>query len=494
MSESFEQLKPFLARRRGLAHINSILSYDLETTAPSKALEEEADLINYLETEMAKISQEEDFIAAVRKAKEDKTLNRRQKEVVDSLYENIEFFEKVDMETYGGWMGALSKSNEVWREAKNKDDFGLFLPYWEKTIDASKEMAKLRRKRDHASLYDACLNYYEKGLTSAELDSIFAPLKDFLVTNLPKVLEKQREVPLPKIPMVDEDKQRHFSIDVLKLIGYDLDRGVLRESMHPFSDSLAKNDARVTTKILENDFRSNLFSVIHEGGHAIEFQNFGEEQYDDYSAGLASCSICETHSRFYENIIGRSENFAKPLQKLCQKHFGSPFYFLDRKGFNRLVNDVEPGLIRTEADEFTYCLHIIIRYEVERDLINGLLAPKDVPLVWSRKYRDYLGVNVNNDRDGVLQDVHWSGGSFGYFPTYALGNMYGAMILKRIKEDLPFDALLQKGELLPIREWFAKNDFPYDYLPAKEWIKQVTGRDFDPNDYIEYLREKYLHE
>ena len=494
MSESFEELRPFLERRRRLAHLSSLLGYDVATTAPKKALEEEYELINYFGAELSELSKDKDFIAAAKKAKADPSLNERQKEVVDAICRDIEFFEKVDLDTYGEWVSTISKTAEAWREAKEKDDFISYLPYWEKEIEVMRKKAALWKKPEHVTLYDGCLDHFEKGLTTETLDRIFPPLKDFLVSALPEVLKKQEATPLPKIPFANADKQKHFSVDLLKLIGYDLDRGAIRESMHPFSDCVARNDARITTKIVESDFRSNLFSVIHEGGHAIEFQNFGAAQYDDFSEGLASCAICETHSRFYENIIGRSKNFAKPLQKLCQKHFGSPFYFLTRDSFFRLINDVKPDLIRTEADEFTYCLHIIIRYEIERDLINGDLLAKDAPLAWSKKYRDYLGVNVPNDRDGILQDVHWSEGLFGYFPTYALGNMYGAMILRRIKEELPFDKLLSTGDLLPIREWFAKNDFVYDYLPADEWLRRITGKEFDPNDYIEYLKEKFLDE
>ena len=258
MSDSFDALRPYLKRRDRLYHIISLLNYDLSTATPQAGLSDQGELVNSLAGEAAAIYKEPSFIEAVKKAHEANDLNRRQKAVVDKLYEEIEFYEKVDLETYMGWMEAISKSNEIWRSAKANNDFALFLPYWEKAVAAAKEMALVRKKDIHKSLYDVCLDQYEKGLTSEKLDAIFAPLKDFLVSSLPLVLEKQERVPLVKIPFIKADRQRAFSYDVINLIGYDLNRGVMRESMHPFTDCPAKDDVRITTRILEEDFRSNL--------------------------------------------------------------------------------------------------------------------------------------------------------------------------------------------------------------------------------------------
>lgn len=488
MSKAFDNLIPFLKKRRSLHYLNSILNYDISTTCPKKSIEAETDLmLNFMEEE-ARLMQDPDFIKAIKEANLDKDLNFRQRAVVDALYEDVSFFEKVDVETYSSWMKDIHKCEEVWREAKENNDFASYLPYWEKAISATREMAKVRRKEEK-TLYDVLLNQYERGNDEGFIDSIFGPLKDFLVKKLPLVLKRQNRFKVPEVVPMDFDLQRKMSVDVLKRIGYDLDRGALRESMHPFSDSLSINDARITTN-LSDDFRDNLYSVIHEGGHAIEFQNFGEEQYEDYSEMLASSAICETHSRFYENILGRSDAFLKGFYR----DYNERYLHLDISDdeFVRMVRVVTPSLIRTESDEFTYCLHIIIRYEIERDLINGVLSPKDAPKVWNRKYKDYLGVEVPNDALGILQDIHWASGLFGYFPSYALGNIYGSMILKRMEKELSLDDLLFEGNLIPIREWFAENDFRFDCLPPREWLKKVSGNDVDVNCFTSYLASRYL--
>ena len=488
---AFDALRPFLKKERDLMQLISILNYDIQTITPKKGIESESELLSFYASRVAEIHKDPAFLAALKEAKQDPSLNDRQKEVVRSLSKEAEFMEKVSIEEYSSWNEALQKSNEVWRIAKENNDYALYLPYWKKAIEASREMVKRRAKDPSAPLYETCLDLYEEGSSSAAIDAVFNPLKEYLVSRLPEVLARQESKPKVKIPFVHADKQRHFNYDLLALIGFDLEGGSISESMHPFTDFFSENDSRITTEIDENDYRGNLFSVIHEGGHAIEFQNLGRAQHEDFSAGLASSAICETHSRFYENILGRSDAFAYPLQKLCQKHFGSPFYFMKHDQFLASLNEVKPNLIRCDADEFTYCLHIIIRYEIEKEIMNGTLSAEDAPLLWNKKYKEYLGLDVPSDKMGILQDVHWSDGSFGYFPSYALGNLYGAMIYNKMKEELDIDSLLRNGNLLPIRAWFAENDFPYNYLPAGKWLKKVTGRELDIQDFIQYLDGKY---
>ncbi|MCR5078724.1 MAG: methyltransferase domain-containing protein [Bacilli bacterium] len=489
MSEAFERLKPFLRKRRSLNYLISILNYDISTTCPRKSIEDENDLMLTYVEESAELMQNKEFVEAIRLANDDPSLNFRQRAVVDNLYEEVSFFDKVDIKTYSAWQKDIHKCDEMWRSAKENNDFASFLPYWEKAIEATREMAKVRQKGEK-TLYDVLLNQYERGNNSEIIDSIFNPLKEFLVKKLPEVLRIQAEHEIPKVAPMDKDLQRKMSIDVLNRIGYDLDRGALRETMHPFSDSLSKNDARITTN-LSDDFRDNLYSVIHEAGHAIEFQWFGDEQYEDYSEMLASSAICETHSRFYENILGRSEPFLKGFYR----DYNDKYLHLDvsEDDFVRMVRVVEPSLIRTESDEFTYCLHIIIRYEIEKELINGTLKPMDAPKVWNKKYKEYLGVDVPSFSMGILQDIHWASGLFGYFPSYALGNIYGAMIFERMEDELPMDELLLKGDLVPIREWFAQNDFRYDCLPPRVWLRKVTGSDIEVNAFIDYLSKRYLN-
>lgn len=213
--------------------------------------------------------------------------------------------------------------------------------------------------------------------------------------------------------------------------------------------------------------------------------------YEYHVENLATAAICETHSRFYENIIGRSKAFMPPLQKDAAETLDPEIANIPPEDFYRLMNQIQPWLIRCEADELSYCLHIIIRYEIEKDLINGKIDCKDVPAIWKQKYHDYLGVEVTDDKDGCMQDTHWSEALWGYFPSYALGNLYGAMIKEKMEESMNLDELISSGHIEKIVEWMRNNDICYDYLKPGDWIRKVTGKDITAEPYIRYLKEKF---
>ena len=489
---AMEQLKPYLEKRDRLKHLLSIISFDVETKAPEKAIEAQNDLLSYYGAELAGINQDETFIALVKKAKEEGGLNDAETLLIDDFLFDISYMEKLPIEKYIEWDKAMSKCMEVWKKAKVANDWNTVVPYFEKLVEIKREEALLLAEPFHKTKYDAFLSQYEKGQTEEDVDAIFIPLKKFLIENLPHVLEKQKQAKLPPILPHSVDEQAHLSIGLLKAIGYDLSRGAIGETEHPFSDSIARDDARVTTHYYEEDWRSSMYSVIHEGGHAIQFQNWPAYQYENHVDGRASSALCETHSRFYENIVGRSKEFAKTLLNLCKTHLKGEFLSMNEEEFFNAVNQVTRSLVRTESDEYTYCLHIIIRYELERDLVNGKIEVKDLRDAWNAKYKEYLGIEVPNDTLGILQDVHWYGGSFGYFPSYALGNLYGAQIVAKMKQTLDFDGILASGDLTPILDWLRENDFAYDYLNPKDWIKKVTGQDMNPRYFTEYLAKKFF--
>ena len=491
-NEAIKKLQPFFDKKERLGHLLGIISYDVETCAPDKAIEKQNELLSFYGAEYASISKDPEFIKLVKEAKELGNLNEAEALLIDDLLFNISIMEKIPIEKYIEWNLAISKCNEVWKKAKNASDFNMVLPYLKKVVDIKREQTALYRLPFHKTPYDAFLSEYEKGQTEEYVDSIFNPLKKFLIDNLDKVLENQARHKVPPIAFVSRDEQAHFSDDVMNLINYDLTRGALRETEHPFTNDLARDDIRITTHNHEDDWRRSLYSVIHEAGHAIQFQNWPDYQYDNHVNGRATSALCETHSRFYENIIGRNKNFTPHLLKLAQKNFAKDFLKMDEEEFYQSVNQVTRSLIRCDSDEYTYCLHIIIRYELEKDLINGVLEVEDLPAAWNKKYQDYLGVLPPNDAMGVLQDTHWYGGSFGYFPSYALGNLYGAQILNYMKKDLDFDGLLKKGDLKPILNWLKEKDFAYDYLDPKDWIVKVTGEEMNPEYFIAYLKEKFF--
>ena len=491
-NEAIKKLAPFFEKRERLAHLLGIINFDVETCAPEKAIEKQNELLSFYSAEYASISKDPEFIALVKEAKELGELNDAEELLIDDLLYDISIMEKIPIEKYIEWDVATAKCTEMWKKAKNASDWNIVLPYFKKVVEIYKEQSELYHLPFHKTPYDSFLSLFEKGQTEEDVDRIFEPLKKFLIDNLQRVLDKQAQSPIPPIKFHSRDEQAHLSIDLLKAINYDLSRGVLRETEHPFTNDLARDDCRVTTHYHEEDWRSSMYSVIHEGGHALQFQNWPDYQFDNHVNGRASSALCETHSRFYENIIGRNRLFTPTLLKLCRNNLGKEFLDMDEETFYQSVNQVTRSLIRCDSDEYTYCLHIILRYELERDLINGKLTVEDLPQAWNKKYEEYLGITPPNDANGVMQDVHWYSGAFGYFPSYALGNLYGAQILHCMKKELPFDELLTKGDLLPILKWFKEKDFAYDYLNPKDWIIKVTGEEMNPKYFIDYLKDKFF--
>jgi carboxypeptidase Taq len=316
-------------------------------------------------------------------------------------------------------------------------------------------------------------------------------LKAKLIDLLKTAKKRQSAYSFPILKAYPVDRQEQLGRKMLETIHYDMAGGALMVSAHPFSNDNHQHDARLTTKYLLEDWRSNVFTCLHEGGHCLEFQNKPEAMYDSYVESVATAAICETHSRFYENIIGRSEAFMPIVKKACAETLDPGFDYMSITDFTHLMNKIEPWLIRCEADELSYCLHIIIRYEIEKDLINGKIECADVPAIWNKKYKDYLGVDVPNDKDGCMQDTHWSEALWGYFPSYALGNIYGAMIRERMEKEIDLNEKIANNDFGTILDWFRKNDFAYDWMKPNDWIIKVAGKPLTAEPYIAYLSEKF---
>ena len=487
----FEALKPYLEKTRRLHYLTNVLYYDIATSSPSKTIADESDMLAYYDSQSASFAQETSFKSLVKRGLEEDNLTNYEKALFLALEQEIALMEKMSLNDYSSMKKAFNKSNEMWRIYRPKDDFASWLPYWEECVKWARIEAKAMMKDGMKTPYDALLDHYEAGETVDYLDSLFTPIKKAIMKLLPIAISKEAAHPTPKIKPYSVGSQVKLSYDLLNLIHYDLEGGCLRTSAHPFSADLSRFDARLTTKYNVNDYRSNMFTILHEGGHCLQFQNKSEEEYEFFVESLASAANCETHSRFYENLIGRSEEFAPILKKLVSKDLDPGFAYMSDDDFYRSINKVEPGLIRTEADELTYTLHIIIRYEIERDLINEKIECKDVPAIWKEKYKAYLGVDVPNDKDGCMQDIHWTDAEFGYFPSYALGNIYGAMIREKMSEEIGLLDLIREGRMAEILSWFKDNDFAYDYLPPRVWIKKVTGKEASPTAFINYLNAKF---
>lgn len=290
-----------------------------------------------------------------------------------------------------------------------------------------------------------------------------------------------------------KEKQREFSLEVLKILQYDFDAGRLDETVHPFATGLNPKDVRVTTKYDEKDFRTAVFGTIHECGHALYEQNISESLINTPLCDGASMGIHESQSLFYENMVGRHPSFWKANYDLLKQNSNGQFDQVSLEDFYRAINVAGPSLIRIEADEMTYALHIILRYEIEKELINGTIQVKDLPQIWNDKMEEYLGIRPNNDAEGVLQDVHWAGGAFGYFPSYALGYIYSAQMKHAMDKDIPnFGELLEQNNLKPINEWLTKNVHQHGMMKKPiEIMKDITGEGLNSSYLVKYLRDKY---
>ena len=378
-----------------------------------------------------------------------------------------------------------------WLKAKKEDDFSLFRDSFAKVIENARR-AVLLRDEQGATVYDTLLDDYEKGGNIRQMDAFFDALKERIIPLVRRIAEEGKPIREDFMSRrVSIPLQEDFSRRLLELEGLKKSRLVLMTTEHPFTDHYGDKDVRVTTHYYEDNFISNIFSTLHEGGHALFMQNEPEELYREHASDRMSSAMHECISRFYENIIGRSEAFIHYLHPVLTEITGETFADVGERELYEAVNVARPGLIRMEADELTYCLHILVRYELEKAFVNGEITVDEIPELWKQKYREYLGVEVPSDTLGCLQDVHWTG-SYGYFPSYALGNAYGAQILHTMEKEFDVFADVRKGDLSKIGEWLTQRVFPFASLSTPdEWIRRITGEGLNTSYYLDYLEKKF---
>ncbi|MFO8051745.1 MAG: carboxypeptidase M32 [Thermoplasmatota archaeon] len=383
-----------------------------------------------------------------------------------------------------------SEGYQIWVKAKQNDDFGSFASTFEKMVDLKKEVAEHIGYDDVP--YDALLDGYEPYMRSKEVVSIFSDLRTRLVPLAERIADSGITIDASPITgRFPKDKQIDLSNRILEDMGYDFNRGRLDETEHPFTIG-SMDDTRITTRINEDDIRTGLYACIHEGGHALYEMGYPEKNYCTPLAEPVSLGIHESQSRFWENMVGRSLGFWERYLPEAKSMFpslrgSSPIDLF------KAANSVAPSLIRVEADEVTYNLHILIRFEIESEIFQDRLEVNEVPQAWNDKYSKYLGIEPENDSMGCLQDVHWSIGYFGYFPTYTLGNLYSAMIREAMVTDLgDLDDLVRKGEMKKILAWLRERVHRHGKrYPAKELIRKVSGQELSALPFIGYLKEKY---
>lgn len=472
-------------------HAMGLLSFDGETTAPRGTADNRAQTLSILSEETYRLLTGEETVTLLELLDEHREeLSEKEQRMVYLMLKNIRETRKIPLEEYVAYQRLLVQSESTWRTAKETNDFSLLLPYLEEVFAAHIRFAGYIAPEKN--VYDFWLGQYEDGLTQEVCDRFFDTLRARLVPLLHRVAQQEQvddRIVWGRFPVAQQEKLSEY---LMELIGLDREHCGLAVTEHPFTTSLGSHfDERITTHYLENNFVSSLYSVVHEGGHALYDMGSADELAYTVLDGGVSMGIHESQSRFYENLLGRSRAFVETIFPKLQELFPEQLAGRTADELYRAVNRAQPSLIRTEADEVTYCLHVMVRYELEKQVLSGALAVRELPEAWNRLYREYLGVEVPTDRQGVLQDTHWASGLIGYFPSYALGSAYGAQFLKKMKQDVDVDACVRAGDFGPINEWSREHIWKHGslYKPG-QLLDRVLGEEFDPNVYLDYLEEK----
>ncbi len=472
-------------------HAIELIFYDGATTAPKETAENRGISLGVLSEEVYRLGTSDETVGLLEFLDGHKEeLTEDEKRMVFLLLKDIREMQKIPMKEYVAWQELLVKADDVWHRAKETSDFELFRPVLEEIFETNRRFA-LYVEPDKDP-YDHCLSQYEEGLTKEVCDAFFGKVRDGIVPLIKEISERPQVDDSIRFGDFPEYRQEEFSYYLMKLIGLDLGHVGLSTTEHPFTTSLGSHlDERITTNYHRDDFVCSMYSVIHEGGHALYDTGSDRELAFTVLDGGVSMSIHESQSRFYENIIGRSRAFCELVFPKVKELFPEQMEGRTAEELYRAVNRVQPSLIRTEADEVTYSLHVMIRYELEKRVMAGELAVKDLPEEWNRLYKEYLGVDVPDDRHGVLQDSHWSGGAVGYFPSYALGNAYGAQFFAKMKETVDVEGCIRKGDIAPVNEWNREHIWKHGgrFAPDK-LLERVLEAPFDPSYYVNYLKEK----
>ena len=491
LDQAVELLKSWQLTRSAYQHALGVLELDAATAAPSGSWEgrgKTVEVLSRAEYNLSADPEKGELLAYLEAHQSDlDAQTRREVEVLRKQYDQLH---RIPAEEYTAYCVLINDAQGVWHQAKQNNDFKSFAPYLEKIVAYNQRFAGYYNPK--MAPYDALLNEYEEGMTTQVLDDFFAKLRDCIVPLLKRVTSAQQIDDSFLYGSFPVEKQSQLSDYLMDIMGLNRTYCGIAQTEHPFTTNFSNKDVRITTHYYEDNAVSSMYSVIHEGGHAL--YELGCDDGFNFTAlsGGVSMGMHESQSRFYENIIGRSRPFIHAIMPKLRELFPEQLGNVDEDAMYRAVNRVEPSLIRTESDELTYCLHVMVRYELEKRLIDGSLEVKDLPRAWNQLYREYLGVEVPNDSKGCLQDSHWSGGAIGYFPSYALGSAYGPQLLKKMEEELgDIWPDVAKGDLSRITQWLREHIHRYAcFYKSRELFEKVCGT-FNPTFYTDYLKEKY---
>jgi len=470
----------------------SLLGWDLEVNMPEKGSTARGTVL----AEVSLLTQKKmaELYPLLEKADEkQKEFNEYEKGVVRILRRRQKFFTRIPPSLLEAEQKVAAEAAVVWRDARKKSDFQAFKPYLEKNIELKREEAEKLGYEKHP--YNALLDQYEEGLTVEDVDEMFSKLISALKKILGKVKSESRFTPIS--PLVEKnyttESMAGVNRKVIEILGMPKDRFRMDLSTHPFEANISRDDVRITTRYEGKDFRSALFSTIHESGHAIyELQIYEKLEFSPIGIAVSN-GFHESQSRFWENMIGRSKSFVHLVKPTLQENLDFVASHNEEEIYH-YFNLVRPGMIRVDADELTYNFHTALRYELEKKMIGGQASVSELPQLWNEMMEEYLGITPKNDSEGILQDIHWSQGSFGYFPTYSLGNVIAGMIWYNIRKEIALDEKIRVGDFEPIKSWLYQKIHRWGSTFApKDLAKRSLGESFNPERLVQYLEQKFLN-
>ncbi len=491
MNPTYEKYKELLSRLADVQYAQALLNWDQETYMPKAGADQRAQQISTLSGIAHNLSVSPELEEVLLKLENDNTLGEKEKRNIAQSLKNFRLSKKYTQVFVEEMSKAISEAFQSWQQAKEANDFSLYAPALKKLVALKREECRIIGFKGHP--YDAMLDQYEPEASTADLTVLFADVRTQLVDFVKQIAACPQNEDSFMFKHYPADKQWHFGLDMLRQMGYDFDAGRQDLSSHPFTTNFGPKDVRVTTRIAEDNFNEMTWSCIHEGGHALYEQGLPVSEYGLPSGEYVSLGIHESQSRLWENNVARNLPYWKCNLPALKGLFPENLAGVTPEGFYKAINKVQPSLIRTNADELTYHFHVLIRFEIEKALIEGSIEVNDLPLIWNAKYKEYLGLDVPSDALGVLQDIHWSHGSFGYFPTYSLGSFYAAQFYRKAQKEIPdLEAEIERGNMHPLLEWLRTHIHSKGkFYTAENLCINITGEKLNFKYFMEYARVKY---
>jgi carboxypeptidase Taq len=493
VKEQYDELRRRLAEIHDVRMSRSILSWDQHTKMPPKAGEIRAEQLGTLDRLAHELFISDEIgrlLEDLRPHEESLPYESNEASLIRVTRRDYEKARRVPSELRAELTRAGAKALPAWIEAREKSDFSIFHPYLERNIELQGEYVACFEKGEDD--YDVLLDDFDEGMKTAEVRGVFEELKQGLIPLIADIAERGDVVDDSCLRQTYPiDRQRAFALEVLERFGFTPESWRLDPTVHPFAMSAATTDIRLTTRYDESDLNS-LFAAVHEFGHGFYEAGIDSALERTPLSQVTSMSLHESQSRMWENLVGRSLPFWRFFYPRLQAAFPDQFGGVELDEYYRAINRVQPSLIRIEADEATYNLHIILRFELEQEIVDGSLDLADLPEAWNARMTEYLGVDVPDDARGVLQDIHWSGGAIGYFPTYSLGNVISVQLWEQVRAALPdLDSQFERGEFGEFAAWLRENLHRHGRkFTSKEMLEKLVGGGMDPGPYLRYLREK----